>query len=255
MWKFSDDLGRFTSVDPLWEEFRGWSPYQYGYNNPLMVTDPSGMQGLDIGVQFGMKFQELMITHPEDMRQIGDGALGVIGGVSSIAGGIVIAGGSGGLALAFGGGLIVLGVPATGLGFTKMSEGFGNILTDDKSGPDIRFSNTGQVVGFAIDQLAGTDIAEPSLGMGETLVTSIGGLAMSPVSAGANGDLVDMYNIWFASSQVFYDGMKITIEAIKNSQADDKSKPSNSTSRTTSRGVNSGGGGATRADQTSMMPQ
>ena len=43
--KLSDDFGRFTSVDPLWEEFDGWSPYQYGYNNPLTVTDPSGMQG------------------------------------------------------------------------------------------------------------------------------------------------------------------------------------------------------------------
>ena len=48
--KLSDDFGRFTSVDPLWEEFDGWSPYQYGYNNPLTVTDPSGMQGVDISL-------------------------------------------------------------------------------------------------------------------------------------------------------------------------------------------------------------
>ncbi len=43
--KLDDNIGRFTSIDPLWEKFPSWSPYQYGYNNPLRVTDPSGMQG------------------------------------------------------------------------------------------------------------------------------------------------------------------------------------------------------------------
>ena len=43
--KLDDGLGKFTSIDPLWEKFRSWSPYQYGYNNPMSVTDPSGMQG------------------------------------------------------------------------------------------------------------------------------------------------------------------------------------------------------------------
>ena len=43
--KLDDAEGRFTSIDPLWEGFRAWSPYQYGYNNPMAVTDPGGMQG------------------------------------------------------------------------------------------------------------------------------------------------------------------------------------------------------------------
>ncbi|MCE2502636.1 MAG: glycoside hydrolase family protein, partial [Chlorobi bacterium] len=43
--KLDDNIGRFTSIDPLWEKFPSWSPYQYGYNNPLRVTDPGGMQG------------------------------------------------------------------------------------------------------------------------------------------------------------------------------------------------------------------
>ncbi len=43
--KLDDNIGRFTSIDPLWESFPSWSPYQYGYNNPLKVTDPGGMQG------------------------------------------------------------------------------------------------------------------------------------------------------------------------------------------------------------------
>ncbi|MGE3801722.1 MAG: RHS repeat domain-containing protein, partial [Candidatus Kapaibacterium sp.] len=43
--KLDDNAGRFTSIDPLWENFRAWSPYQYGYNEPLSVTDPEGLQG------------------------------------------------------------------------------------------------------------------------------------------------------------------------------------------------------------------
>jgi len=39
-----DELsGRFLSVDPLWASFPDQTPYQYGYNNPVMYRDPSGM--------------------------------------------------------------------------------------------------------------------------------------------------------------------------------------------------------------------
>jgi|GEM_PF-1998002 len=39
-----DELsGRFLSVDPLWASFPNQTPYQYGYNNPVMYRDPSGM--------------------------------------------------------------------------------------------------------------------------------------------------------------------------------------------------------------------
>jgi|GEM_PF-3935884 len=36
-------LARFTSVDPHWESYRAWNPYQYGANSPLLNTDPDGM--------------------------------------------------------------------------------------------------------------------------------------------------------------------------------------------------------------------
>src|ERR1041384_5694948 len=35
---------RFWSVDPLWEKFRGWSPYVYGYNNPIGLRDGNGFE-------------------------------------------------------------------------------------------------------------------------------------------------------------------------------------------------------------------
>ncbi len=41
-------LGRFTSIDPLWEKFPGQSPYVYADNNPLRLTDPTGMQAFRI---------------------------------------------------------------------------------------------------------------------------------------------------------------------------------------------------------------
>ena len=62
--KLDDGEGRFTSIDPLWEKFPAWSPYQYGYNNPVRMTDPTGFQAApvaapDMPSPLGLNKQEM----------------------------------------------------------------------------------------------------------------------------------------------------------------------------------------------------
>jgi RHS repeat-associated protein len=40
---YEPETGRFTSVDPLFEAFKRWSPYTYSYNSPLTFRDPTGL--------------------------------------------------------------------------------------------------------------------------------------------------------------------------------------------------------------------
>ncbi len=39
---FDDEDGRFTSIDPLWEEFPSITPFNYAENNPVLLNDPNG---------------------------------------------------------------------------------------------------------------------------------------------------------------------------------------------------------------------
>lgn len=36
-------IGRFLQIDPITDQFPGWTPYHYVHNNPLNLVDPTGM--------------------------------------------------------------------------------------------------------------------------------------------------------------------------------------------------------------------
>ena len=58
-------MGRWTTVDPLADDFPSWSAYTYSYNNPLGFTDPSGRSPKDIipkGTTAEVQYLERMFT-------------------------------------------------------------------------------------------------------------------------------------------------------------------------------------------------
>jgi len=42
--KYDAEIGRFTSIDPLWEKYYSLTPYQYAGNNPVIAKDADGRE-------------------------------------------------------------------------------------------------------------------------------------------------------------------------------------------------------------------
>ena len=109
--QLSPAFHRFTTMDPLAEKYYGVSPYSFCKNNPLNYVDPQGLT---------------------DWRAVGKGALTIIGGVGTTAGGVALTTGTGGAATPLSAYLVIEGISEIGFGLGILLSGLASENTEEE---------------------------------------------------------------------------------------------------------------------------
>ncbi|MGB5927436.1 MAG: RHS repeat-associated core domain-containing protein, partial [Cyclobacteriaceae bacterium] len=58
--EYDPALGRFHAIDPMAGSFATWTPYMYGYNDPVNANDPTGLYGQRVSVAQEMAYRNSM---------------------------------------------------------------------------------------------------------------------------------------------------------------------------------------------------
>ena len=214
---YSGPLGRWLSVDPIFDKYPGWSPYAYVYDNPVNFFDPDGKEGLGAAIrqdQRARRYLNREITREQYLAETKAEAAGAALGISVVSAPLAASAGVG-FDILFNGssanstvagskaGITELLISIPGLG-TKgkifaamMGEVIGGItgrsLTDSDNALDIGDISTDILAGFAgnsVTELVGGFLSNSLQSLGANQTNAIARRLLTALSKKTANELV-----------------------------------------------------------------